>query len=341
MIHQHMSSLRKLMLLRGATGGNPAIEATATGNPLTFITDLAKPLKSLVANFLPVQASGTPSPENILPITGWTGVNVEYYEENLYSGGDKSFTRYTKINLSNPLPAGTYFFTATVNSNAETNNSCIAFARNDNDVIAKAYLPKNGRNSVPFSVSDTVNIIYLYAGTHYAASEGASAVFSGIFITETAADRYPVTFPSTIFGGYVDMVTGEVWATHDGFTKKWSEYTSEIVLGNVARREFISPTQRPTETELNDDATSRYCNVATWRYNYMSDNIHFYGGGYSFFVFLPVGTDEDTEITIVTKKKSPILITTLTPQQINAIKGDNTIWSDANGDCEVIFMKKG
>lgn len=34
------------------------------------------PLKGLTVNIEPVQAEGTPSPENPLPISGWTGVNV-------------------------------------------------------------------------------------------------------------------------------------------------------------------------------------------------------------------------------------------------------------------------
>ena len=39
---------------------------------------------------------------------------------------------------------------------------------------------------------------------------------------------------------------------------------------------------------------------------------------------------------------TPVLLATLTPQQINAINGQtNTIWSDGNGDCSVTFLKKG
>ena len=64
-----------LLFLAGASGVK-GVEDTATGNPLTFLTDLAMPLKSLVANFLPIQSSGTPSPDNVLPITGWTGLDV-------------------------------------------------------------------------------------------------------------------------------------------------------------------------------------------------------------------------------------------------------------------------
>ena len=43
----------------------------------TFDASVADmPLKGLTVNIEPVQAEGTPSPENPLPITGWTGVNV-------------------------------------------------------------------------------------------------------------------------------------------------------------------------------------------------------------------------------------------------------------------------
>lgn len=45
---------------------------TATGNVANFTTDMVAPLKECKINFLPIQASGTPSPDNVLPITGWT-----------------------------------------------------------------------------------------------------------------------------------------------------------------------------------------------------------------------------------------------------------------------------
>ena len=47
---KYWSPTRKLMLL-GAMAGGKAVEYTATGNPLTFLTDLAKPLKALRFRF--------------------------------------------------------------------------------------------------------------------------------------------------------------------------------------------------------------------------------------------------------------------------------------------------
>ena len=76
--------LRKLMLLGAMAGAGALVEDTATGNPVVFVTDLAKPLKQLKVNFTPKQASGTPSPDNILPITGWDAVNVFHAGKNLF-----------------------------------------------------------------------------------------------------------------------------------------------------------------------------------------------------------------------------------------------------------------
>ena len=90
------STHKKLMFLKAAAAV-PAVEDSATGNPVTFLTDLAKPLKSLVANFLPIQASGTPSPDNILPITGWTGLNVSHGGKNLLNKANVINGYFSKV----------------------------------------------------------------------------------------------------------------------------------------------------------------------------------------------------------------------------------------------------
>ena len=81
--------LQRLLWLGGmARAAGKAVEDTASGNPLSFVTDLAKPLSRLVASFLPVQSgTGDPSPDNVRSITGWSGVNV-YHGQNLYDYSD-------------------------------------------------------------------------------------------------------------------------------------------------------------------------------------------------------------------------------------------------------------
>ena len=43
---------------------------------------------------------------------------------------------------------------------------------------------------------------------------------------------------------------------------------------------------------------------------------------------------------IAYKLATPVLLATLTPQQVNALVGVNTVWSDADG-IELTFLKKG
>ena len=75
--------IETLMILKAT--GSKKVEATATGNPLTFLTDIARPLKSLLIPFTPKQTgSGDPSPDNVRPITGWTGVTVNHAGKNLF-----------------------------------------------------------------------------------------------------------------------------------------------------------------------------------------------------------------------------------------------------------------
>ena len=76
MIRQDWSTLKKLMFMKAAAGGS-VIEDTATGNPLTFNTNVAKPLRSLLIPFTPVQSgTGDPSPDNVRPVVGITGLTA-------------------------------------------------------------------------------------------------------------------------------------------------------------------------------------------------------------------------------------------------------------------------
>ena len=89
-----------------SAGGDaaPMIYDDATPGDLVTVTDGAdnKKIKSIVANITPVQSgSGDPSPDNIRPITGWTGANL--YQ----SGADTS--DYTTETISWQTEAGTVY----------------------------------------------------------------------------------------------------------------------------------------------------------------------------------------------------------------------------------------
>lgn len=75
-----MTGLKKLLMWKASGGAGPVtplVEATASGNPATFVTDVARPLKACTVSFSPVQeGSGDPSPENVRPISGWDRISL-------------------------------------------------------------------------------------------------------------------------------------------------------------------------------------------------------------------------------------------------------------------------
>ena len=81
---EEFTPVRKLLALHALAGGVPLTEYTETGNPVTFDTNVAKPLSECLLSFLPVQSgTGDPSPENVRPITGWTGAKAWHSGANL------------------------------------------------------------------------------------------------------------------------------------------------------------------------------------------------------------------------------------------------------------------
>ena len=343
--------LRRLLLLSALMGGASLVEDTATGNPVVFSTDVAKPLVSLIANFLPIQSSGTPSPDNILPITGWTGLNVGHAEgKNLLPDNAVEYGSYGtdggKIQddnnkyrrLSIDLPAGNYVFST------DTENCYIIRLLVNNTVVGTG----GATQSKVFTLTESANVKIAWRNTDTSAITATLHNQIELGNSATAYEPYkysayyPVTFPSTIYGGYVDMVTGEVWGTHKSITKNTANMdNSEDYPGwrnTASRADFGKINKQVNECKGNIFELTNYAILVN---NNNADpgtlmlNKEFFNKTQSEWQALAL------DVQIVYPLVSPVLITTLTPQQINAIKGNNTVWSDGNGDCEVTFLKKG
>ena len=360
------STMRKLMVLEGIAGGK-AVEAEATGNPVTFLTDLAKPLKSLVANFLPIQASGTPSPDNILPITGWTGVNVFHSGANLIDDTKKyqysSTTVYIGANNSGKdifLKAGKYTVTrdfggktiglyyvkrdsatekTIFNASATETTKTITIAE---DGYYGIFCYRSGASG-GVSASDIVSVMFQYGET-------ATAYES---YNETV---YPVTWSSegTVYGGYVDLVTGEVWGTWQAYTFTGEEQMDIGSYSGTGGIRINSSSLDSLAPKYGTGMSNKAAKEASAPSQITRLGFRISGGTSLLAFFVPDSMFDgeatvekfkswlsENELTICIELSTPVLIATLTPQQITALIGNNTVWSDANGDCEIKFLKKG
>lgn len=340
--------LKKLLLLQTLIGGgSPAVERIALGNPLTFLTDVAKPLKSLLIPFTPQQeGTGDPSPSNIRSILPWNGLKVFGGGKNLFnisdligktgitvSGNEITGRMYRLLNLGtvdlvDSIPQGTTFkvafkaytdgsyTTSGVGLNiqiVDTNGNLTTVVRINNNVLEETY----------FNVSITAEAEIV--GIKFGYNSGNENIWNikGLVIGE--ADVYPVSFPSPVYGGTLDVVSGVL-------TVEWGIYEPTGTEGvyieaSNNRIAFVIPNEYRTQ-----DTTDVYCT-------------HFKAqtaGAYC-YITTSMTVDElkaffaSNSVEIACKLATPQTVT-LTPAQLIALVGDNTIWSDADGSMTCVYL---
>lgn len=99
--------LRRMMLEHALAGGGALSEYEVTGNPAVFNTNVSAPLSGFTIPFLPVQqGTGDPSPDNVRPIIGWTGLNISRTGINLWDGAVETGFYSTTTGL--PVDASGY-----------------------------------------------------------------------------------------------------------------------------------------------------------------------------------------------------------------------------------------
>ena len=181
---------------------------TATGNPVVFNTQMAKPLNNLVIPLTYIQeGSGDPSPSNIRPISGVsslsayrTGVNIfdEEFEEGMLSTTDGQNTpgpsNIRSKNYISVVPGEKYAVRYT--AVASGTNLRLFYYKAD-----KTYKGNNWCGSTGIYIADSdVHYIRFYMDTSYSAS-GDKKISINYPYTETEYVPYDgvkldVTFPA-------------------------------------------------------------------------------------------------------------------------------------------------
>ena len=369
-VFSELTPLRRLMLLGGVVkaASGKAVEDTVTGNPAVFETDLSKPLKSLVANFLPVQSSGTPSPENVLPITGWTGLDVMHGADqtdyntypvtfpalgkNLFNKNDPdvktgvwwngnvltdgSYNNYKASEKIPVVPGQAYY----LNRTSQAQNAVCYFGSDSRYIDQQTWDNNNPSRTIP-------------SGVYYIAfTVDADAIDTAMFEKGNSASPYE-PFINTIYGGCYDLVSGVL--TAEWVKYKLSDFTWTYVTtggANAFRTSKLDSVMKASTSKV-----LLYCDTFK-----PVSAVTYYGASANkpdLSIFQLYASDErrimikdeahtdpaDFRNTYGNVEICYALLTPqeiqLTPQQINTLIGNNTVWSDANGDCEVIFMKKG
>ena len=361
-----LDTRRKILL------NTPHID-TSVGDLVTFNTDLSAPLKSCKVSFLPVQGgSGDPSPENERSIFGFTECEVQRTRKNLVNPDDCLIGKYINSNgemrsdanwtIADYIackPNTTYTITgSTIQSNSPS--AQLAFYDKEKNLIE---LRPAGKSNLTFKTPNGCAFMRL-------SIRNANVDEIQVEVGDTATDyepytgqTYSITFPTeagTVYGGYVDLVSGELVQEWYGFTadgenvKVNSQYTQDAYDTFGAGIVYNTPRGEPYHTNVLCEALPVHSSNSAVQ---SIPNIYVPRNGQLYMIFYIAKISEHPEITtsaekinyvnnwlkenpqhIVYKLTTPIHYQ-LTPQQLTALRGTNNIYSNTNGQTEIKYWK--
>jgi len=317
----------------GSVTGNPAVLTDAAGERV---------LRSVEVNIEPQQAgSGDPSPDNVRAISGWAGAKVTRCGKNLIPGttyqtnansvalGQDNFTDFEVF-----LKAGTYVLSVSglvqgislyKQGSQETSNTRIGTTPYATFTVnADDYFRFWAYNSSGASAQDITSVQLEFGSTptDYEPYQG---------------ETYDITFPTeagTVYGGTLDLTAGTLtvthamvefgadtsrmtWSTSSGGVKNVKYLTRPAAASGVTEGVLSDQYARVVSSSTSTDKAVRQISGSVIIY----DNDRF--------------PDEETAfaslaanpVHVVYMLNNP-LVYQLTPQQIAALAGVNTVWAD-------------
>ena len=138
------------------------------------------------------------------------------------------------------------------------------------------------------------------------------------------SNNITLNFGQTVYGGTLAVESGVLRIDRGYHTYRWGDYINTSTLTNNIRRDY---------TALSDAKVSTYdlCDICLRINDYNLDEPHFYIGVSQRrpYVFLPVGTDDNTEFNICYELDTPTTLQ-LTPHAISILKGVNNFSTDGD-----------
>lgn len=372
-------NLESLNLYKQRFKANQPYLQTASGSVASFQTALKAPLKECKVYFSPVQDQGAPSPDNVLPISGWTGFDLYMAGKNILPHGN--FSRATNgitYNLRDDgsltidgqstgnawlgvpkslyfrLPINTYTLSGNTLGYSATGYRHYMVATQVNGHSLEKYDLGSGVTFTPDYAFDTVRLqAWVLSNktisnkTVYPQLEVGSEATE---FEEPVTKKSSITFPSsvgTVYGGYVDLISGEIIQTmgykHFDENDNWQLGSS---TSHSPYRYYVTSVQ-PSNGIYEAVVSDKLAPYLGWDpYPYMAT---LNNGGH-----LVIGAPEELStvdafkawlqevggVDVVYPLVTPIHYP-LDPMTIKTLKGINNIWSNTNGNIQTKYWTYG
>ena len=332
---------------------------TKEGALASFYTVNKAPIKHLKVYFSPKQAgSGDASPENIRPIEGWNNINLLYSGKNLVKNANITRTTNGVTFTVNTDGSVRVQGTATDTTWWSYTGLPVTYLK------AGTYRLTGGQSYVPIYLVGTDDDGTQWSeariggteqgqGRTFTLTQGATVRYQAVVVKGRIVDTtiYPmltriednsiftsysgidniINFPETIYGGYIDLITGELVQEQIGQTFKGSDVdqVTELTNTNKFRFRFYKALKGNGATK----AGITYCDRLQYQYH-EGDSLHYYftanNSNGNAYVYLPKDFGDNDEVTIIASLYTPELVATLTPTELKTFIGYNNIWSNAD-----------
>ena len=348
-------------------GGTPAIvNSIEDVSVASFDDGTVNPVQQIVVDIEPVQAgSGDPAPDNVRPITGWTGANVKRTGKNMvdipswFTALGISYTvdndGWITADALGPSYFNPYSFGKTITGSllflikpeTTTTNLRVSVMQGSQAV---AETPANNPSSskIENRSFDRFKLNWSVIGT---------ATFKLMIVPETTIDdtdvspfngsTYPITFPSeagTVYGGTLTNLGTDEWKLRVEKVKIVEDGTSNWSSGNTTNnwrwsRPLTVPTITPTtQAQAAESISDKFVSLL----NVYSDGVNSVG----FFardttMWVRFGSDSTLTTNEAVKAwftnnptefvyplATPVEYTITTADVITLLSGYNNIWSD-------------
>lgn len=331
---------------------------TKEGAIASFYTVNKAPIKHLKVYFSPKQAGeGTPSSENIRPIEGWDQFTLSCSNKGLVKfGGVGPFASYfngyndqwVKYNTTTvPIVDRNSYYTYSCyidNINGtETSQVQVWFK----DITNTKYLHVSSGNGIAVGTAGWSKVTFkpsstdFFLGLGISLKPGAIASKGTLELGNTMTEYEPYqgftqvinwsNDAGIIYGGYIDLITGELVQEQIGKTFKGSDADQIIEYTNTTRRRFRFYKTLKGNGETKAGVTC--CDKLRYSYN-EDDKLHYFftdnNSNGNVYAYLPKDFGDNDEITFIASLYTPELVTTLSPIELQTFIGRNNIWSNAD-----------
>lgn len=335
------------------------ILSSASGSIASFSDGGAYPVTALTVGIEPVQSgSGTPSPDNIRPISGHTSATVyEAPTTATFVQGGIGDTSGSEVSVNTRIRTG-YIPISALNKASNTiaiygknyasgtpilrqvhfyNSSNTWISRYPTDVNIEQQSVTIPSTAIPSNAA-FIRIVgqYNLAGTTAITPDGILCYINGTSVT--------IDLNGTRYGGSINVLTGEMVVTHgivDLGTLTWSNTSVTNMFASTSLQNVI----KYPATSVKFDGISSALKIETGNHVYdkISTNIIGTNGNGGIWVFLDTSYTDYTAVTsalsgvkLVYPLATPITVQLTPSTTLETLKGENHIWS-STGDTSVTY----